>query len=107
MLKPLPSRRILKTLKGSLEGKAQREQYLLVVGLDRYIWYQSPTPDDVSMRRLNPEGGGHEAVCQQGRGPKGVDWGVPHRLEKGASSSENAGPEGEWIVRSHIGWGGE
>ena len=24
--------------------------------------------------------------------PKGVDWGVPHRLEKGASSNEDAGP---------------
>ena len=33
--------------------------------------------------------------------------GVPHRLEKGMSGSEDAGPEGGWIVRSHIGWGGE
>jgi len=42
-------------------------------------------------------------------GPKGgVDLGaVPHRLEEGKSASEDAGPEGGWIVMSHIGWGGE
>ena len=34
--KPLPRRRILKTLKGDLEGKAQRGQYLLAVGLSYY-----------------------------------------------------------------------
>ena len=40
--------------------------------------------------------------------PKGVDLeGVPHRLEKGTSVSENAGPKRGWIVMSHIGWGGE
>ena len=42
------------------------------------------------VRRLSSKGGGHEAVCQQGRwAPKGVDWGVPHRLEKGTSASED------------------
>ena len=42
-------------------------------------------------------------------GPKsGVDLGaVPHRLEKGKSVNEDAGPEWGWIVMSHIGWGGE
>ena len=40
--------------------------------------------------------GGHEAVCQQGRwATKGVNWGVPHRLEKGTSANENAGPRRE------------
>ena len=44
-------------------------------------------------RTLGPEGGEHEAVCEQGRwAPKGVDWGVPHRLEKGTSASEGARP---------------
>ena len=39
---------------------------------------------------------------------RGVDLGaVPHRLDKGMSASEDAGPEGGWIVVSHIGWGGE
>ena len=28
-------------------------------------------------------------------------------MEKGKSASEDAGPEGGWIVMSHIGWGGE
>ena len=97
-----------KTLRGSLEGKIQRGQYLLAVGLGGYKWYQSQTPDDVSARRLSPEGGGHEVVCQQGRWAlKGVDWRVPHRLEKGTSASENVGPKGGWIIRSHIDWGGK
>ena len=47
--------------------------------------------DDVPTSR--PEGGGF--------------GGVPHRLENGASASEDTGPEEGWIVRSHIGWKGE
>ena len=55
-----------------------------------------------------PRRGWHEAVWQQGRRTLKEDGlGVPHRLEKGKSASEDAGPKGEWIVRSHIGWGGE
>ena len=34
--KPLPSRLVLKTLRGSPKGKIQRGQYLLAVGLGRY-----------------------------------------------------------------------
>ena len=35
---------------------------------------------------------------------RGVDLvAVPHRLEKGMSASEDAGPEGGWIVMSHVG----
>ena len=76
--KPLPSSRVFKTLRGSSKGKTQRGQYLLVVGLGHYKWYQSQTRGDVSTRRLSPEGCGHEAVCWQGRwGPKGVNWGGP------------------------------
>ena len=41
-------------------------------------------------------------------GPKGGGFGrVPHRLEKGTSANEDVGPRREWIVMSHIGWGGE
>ena len=40
--------------------------------------------------------------------PEGVDLGaVPYRWEEGNSTSEDAGPQREWIVMSHIGWGGE
>ena len=46
-----------KTLRGNTEGKAQIGQYLLVVGLGRYKWYQSQTPGDVPARRLSPEEG--------------------------------------------------
>ena len=51
----------------SLKGKAQRGQYLLAVGLGHYKWYQSKTPRDVPASRLSLEGGGQEAMCQQGR----------------------------------------
>ena len=34
----------------------------------------------------------------------GVDCEIPHRLERGTSSSEDVGPRRGWIVRSHIGW---
>ena len=57
MWKPLPSRRVLETLKGSLKGKTQRGQYLLAAGLVRYKWYQSQTPGDVPTRRVSLEGG--------------------------------------------------
>ena len=36
-----------------------------------------------------------------------MDWGVPHRLDKGTSAARTLGPEGGWIVRSHIDCGGE
>ena len=50
------------------------------------------------MRRLCPEGGGHEVMCQQGRWfPKEGGLGVPHRLENGTSASENAGFRRGWI----------
>ena len=88
-------RHVLKTSRGSLKGKAQREQYLLTVGLGRYKWYQSQTSGDVPARRLFPEGGRHEAKCQTGRwAPKGVDLVVvPYRLEKETSASEDIGPQ--------------
>ena len=91
--KPLPSKRVSKTLRGSPKRKAQRGQYLLVVSLGYYKWYQSQTPNDMLARRLNSKGGGHEAVCQQGCwAPKGVYWGVPHWLEKGTSANKDVGP---------------
>ena len=52
--KPLPCRRVLKTLKGSLKVKTQRGQYLLAVDLSCYLWYQSQTPGGVPTRTLGP-----------------------------------------------------
>ena len=66
--KPLFSRRILKTLRGSLKEKAQRGQYLLAVGLDFYKWNQSQSLGGVSARTL---------------ALRGVDCEIPHRLERG------------------------
>ena len=53
----VPSICVLKTLRGSPKGKVQRGQYLLAVGLNRYKWYQSQTPDDVPARKLFLGGG--------------------------------------------------
>ena len=64
--KSLPSKCVLKTLRGSLKGKAQRGQYLLTVGLGCYKWYQSQTLGGVPAKRLSLEGDRHEVVCQQG-----------------------------------------
>ena len=75
-MKPLSSRHVLKTFREILKGKSQKEKYLLAVGFNSYIWYQSQTPGDVLARRLSLEGGGHEMVCEEERWfPKGVDWG--------------------------------
>ena len=40
-------------------------------------------------------------------GPEEGGLGVSHRLEKGTSAREDVGPQRGWIVRSHVGWGGE
>ena len=56
----------------------------------------------MSARTLGPKGSGLRGPtsigegneCQQGRWAlKGVDRGVPHRLEKGTSVGKDAGPE--------------
>ena len=69
----------------NLEDKSESESLKRTIsadgGLGAYKWYQSQTLGDVSARRLCLEGGGHKAMCQQGR------W-----ASKG------------WIVRSQIGW---
>ena len=55
--------------------------------------------------RCSPKRGRHEVVLVRMLGPKGrVDLGaVPHQLEEGKSVSRMLGPEGRWIVMSHIG----
>ena len=49
--KPLSSRRILKILKRSLKGKAQRGQYLLAVGLDCYTTRHEPSSHISKLRQ--------------------------------------------------------
>jgi len=91
--KPLPSRRVLKALRGNPKGKAQRGQYLLAVGLSRYKWYKSWTPGNVPTKRLSLEWrwtqGGVPTRMLDPKG--GWIWEVPHQLE-GTSVSEYAGP---------------
>ena len=49
-----------------------------------------------------------ERVPARTLGPKGGRFGgVSHRLEKGTSAREDAGPQRGWIVRTHIGWEGK
>ena len=47
--KPLSSKCILKTSRGSLKGKAQRGQYLLAVSLGRYMGSHNPPPSGPSV----------------------------------------------------------
>ena len=42
--KPFPSKRVLKTLRKSPKGKAQRRQYLLAVDLGCYVHYIKDSP---------------------------------------------------------------
>ena len=94
MWKPLPNRRVLKTLRGSLKGNAERGQYLLAVSLGCYKWYQRQTPGDVPAKRLSLERGWTRGgVPTRMLGLEGGWIGeVPHRLENGTSASEDAGP---------------
>ena len=72
MWKPLPSRHVLKTLRGSPKGKAERGQYLLTVSLGCYKWYQSQTLGDVPAKRLSPRRGWTRAgVPARTLGPEG------------------------------------
>ena len=79
-------------------------------GLQRRMDWRAPhqLEKGISARRLSPEGGGHETVCQEGHyASKGVDFRVPHQLKKGTSASEDAGLRSGWIVRFYIGWKGD
>ena len=54
-----------------------------------------PTLEDVPTRRLNPEGGGHEAVCQQGRWTlKGGGFEGPTSIGEG-----NECQQGRWVLK--------
>ena len=53
------------------------------------------------------EGGGHEAVCQQGRwAPKGGGLEGPTLIgwRRERVPARTLDPKEGWIVRSHIGW---
>ena len=56
---------MLKTLRASSKGKTQKGQHLLVVGVGRLSIVSES--DTRRCKRLSPGGGGHDAVCQQGR----------------------------------------
>ena len=73
--KPLPSRRVLKTLRGTRKRKAQRGQYLLAVGLGRYKWYQSQILGNVQVRRLFPEGVDTRRCASKDAGSEGGGFG--------------------------------
>ena len=90
MCKPLPGRHVLKTLRGSPKGKAQRGQYLLAVGLGRYKNGQCANEEAEPQREVDMR----RCASKDTRPRRGVDLvGVPHRLEKGTSASEDTRPQ--------------
>ena len=105
--KPLTSRHVLKTLRGSPKGKACRRQYLLAVGLGCYKWYQSKKSGYVPTRRLSSKGRWTlGSVLARTLGPKeGGESYINWRRERVPTRTLES--EREWIVRSHIGWGGK
>ena len=89
MWKSLPSRHVLKTLRGSSKGKSPKRTISSSGGLEPLQMISKPDG------RLSLEGDGYKTVCQQGCWTsKGGGLGVPHRLEKGTSVSEDARSEG-------------
>ena len=81
------------------------------MSLDRYKWYQNQTPGDVPPRRPFPEGRGvdtRRCASKDVGHRRGVDL-VVSQIDwiKERVSARTLGPEGGWIVISHIGWGGE
>ena len=93
--KLLPNRCVLKTLRESLKGKVQREQYLLAVDFGLLQMVSEPDSGRGASEETEPQRGGHEAVCQQGRWvPKRGGLGIPHRLEKKWVSARTLGLEG-------------
>ena len=100
--KPLPSIRVLKTLRESSKRKSRGRQYLLAVDLGCYKWYQSQTPGDVLVRRLSLEGRWctSKDAGSQSRwiGESHINW----RRER--VTMRTLGLEERWMVRSHNGW---
>ena len=99
MWKPFPSRRVLKSLRGSPKGKARKGkpkegQYLVAVGLDRYK-VSEPDTGRCNNEEVVPRRGvdTRRCACKDAGPRRGVDLvGVPHQLEKGTSASKDAGP---------------
>ena len=83
---------------------------MLEVGLGCYKWYQSQTPGDVPTRMLMPGGGWTRGsvparmLSLEGKGGLGRPISIGEREQMPART---LGLEGEWIMRSHIGGGGE
>ena len=81
----------------NLERKSERESPKRTIstnsGLYCYKWYQSQTSANVPAKRLNLEGGGHEAVCPKDTGPKGGGLRGPTSIGEGTSARDGAGPE--------------
>ena len=106
--KHLSSRCVLKSFEGKLERESLKRTISATGGLELLQMVSDPGTGDVSVKRLSLEGGWtRDGVPARTLGPEGGGLWVPHQLEKGMSGSEDGGPRRGWIVRSHIGWGGE
>ena len=71
----------------NFEGKPERKSAKRTISISGGIEFEllqmvlEVGQGDVLVKKLSPEGGGYETVCQQGRWVlKGVDCEIPHRL---------------------------
>ena len=83
MWKPLPSRHVLKTLRGSPKRTISASN-----GLGLLQMISEPDTGRCASKDAGPR--------------RGLNWEVPHQLEKGISA-RTLGPKGGWIVRSPSG----
>ena len=93
--KPLPSRRVLKNLEGKPERKSPKRKISASGGPGPLqMVSESGTRQCVSEEVVPRKGVDMRWCASKDAGPRrGVDLvGVPHRLEKGTSVSEDVGP---------------
>ena len=64
-----------------------------------------PETERCANEEAEPRSGVDTRCVSKDVGPQRGGFGVvSHRLEKGTSASEDAGPQRGWIVRSHVDW---
>ena len=99
----------------NLERKSERESPKRTIsasgGLGPLQMESKPDTERCASEKAQPRRGGgvdmRRCASKDAGHRRRVDWGVPHRLEKGTSASKDVGTRRGQIVRSHIGWGRE
>ena len=97
----------------NFEGKPKRESPKRIIsasgGLGPLQMVSEPDTGQCASKGTEPRREVDTEQCASADvGPRrGVECEISHRLERGTSASDDIGPQMGWIVRSHIGWGGE